>query len=59
MTLRLQVFSKGKQVWWKGRPFLVDYITVSGFDLWVRLEGLDHNIKSTDLEIEYTTLKER
>jgi hypothetical protein len=55
-TFRMMHFTPGKQVrmYTNGFSYEVEYVTVSGFELLVKLRGLSQKVPSSELNCEPT-----
>lgn len=52
----LKLFTRGKTVWYRGDQFTIDFVTVSGHKLYVKLVGMQDTIDAERLEIEPTLI---
>ena len=51
-TIKIQIFSKGKQVEYDGRFYFVESVRLRGHDLFVKLEGFDTQVDYRHLRCE-------
>lgn len=52
----IQIFSPGTQVLYKGQPHIVDHVTVTGYDLFVTLQGVQRSVNSKELVLAPTKI---
>ena len=55
-TTFIQLYKYGTQVIYEGRYHTVDHITLSGYDIYVHLDGIQRSVISTALQCEYTEI---
>lgn len=57
MVFHLPIYKVGEFAYYKGRPYEIEHILISGFDIFVKLNGIDKAIESHLLEVEPTKFK--
>jgi len=55
-TTFIQLYKYGAQVIYNGRQYTVDHVTLSGYDLYLHLDGLPQSVKATAVQCEYTEI---
>lgn len=55
--IKLPLFRKGSEVTYNGWPYRIEYNHVKGFNLLVKLEGLDELIDTDQLQISPTVFE--
>lgn len=55
-TTFIQLYRPGTQVIYNNQYHIVDHITLSGYDIYVHLDGLPRSVKASDVLCEYTEI---
>ena len=59
MVFYLPIYKVGEYAYYRGRPHEIEHILISGFDIFVKLNGVDSAIASHLLKIEPTKFEYR
>ncbi len=55
--MKMMIFSHGKEVWYKGRPYTVDYTYVAGLKLFLRFREIPDLVDAEKVTCEPTELE--
>jgi hypothetical protein len=52
----INLYKHGTIAYYNGNPYFIDYVTIRGHELFVRLEGLRDTVAPNDISVEVTVI---